>query len=58
MFQYHQGSQQQRQQQMQLLGNLLRSKTVKAKIPEKGVMRAGEGNIRADEGAIRTSQNF
>ena len=43
---------------MQLLGNLLRSKTVKAKIPEKGVMRDGEGTIRADEGTIRISQNF
>ena len=41
-----------------LLGNSLRSKRVKAKIPEKGVMRAGEGTIRAGEGTIRTSQNF
>ena len=41
-----------------LLGNLLGSKTVKAKIPEKGVMRHGEWTIRADEGTIRTSQNF
>ena len=40
------------------LGNSLRSKRVKAKIPEKGVMRAGEGTIRAGEGTIRTSQNF
>ena len=41
-----------------LLGNSLGSKRVKAKIPEKGVMRAGEGTIRAGEGTIRTSQNF
>ena len=41
-----------------LLGNSLGSKRVKAKIPEKGVMRAGEGIIRAGEGTIRTSQNF
>ena len=41
-----------------LLGNSLGRKRVKAKIPEKGVMRAGEGTIRAGEGTIRTSQNF
>ena len=41
-----------------LLRNLLGSKRVKAKIPEKGVMRAGEGTIRAGEGTTRTSQNF
>ena len=41
-----------------LLGYSLGSKRVKAKIPEKGVMRAGEGTIRAGEGTIRTSQNF
>ena len=41
-----------------LLGNSLGSKRVKIKIPEKGVMRAGEGTIRAGEGTIRTSQNF
>ena len=41
-----------------LLGNSLRSKRVKAKIPKKGVMRAGEGIIRAGEDTIRTSQNF
>ena len=41
-----------------LSGNSLGSKRVKAKIPEKGVMRAGEGTIRAGEGTIRTSQNF
>ena len=41
-----------------LLRNSLGSKRVKAKIPEKGVMRAGEGTIRAGEGTIRTSQNF
>ena len=41
-----------------LLGNALGSKRMKAKIPEKGVMRAGEGTIRAGEGTIRTSQNF
>ena len=41
-----------------LLRNLSGSKRVKAKIPEKGVMRAGEGTIRAGEGTIRTSQNF
>ena len=41
-----------------LLGNPLESKRVKAKIPEKGVMVAGEGTIRAGEGTIRTSQNF
>ena len=41
-----------------LFRNLLGSKRVKAKIPEKGVMRAGEGTIRAGEGTIRTSQNF
>ena len=37
-----------------LLRNSLGSKRVKAKIPEKGVMRT----IRAGEGTIRTSQNF
>ena len=31
---------------------------MKAKIPEKGVMRAGEGTISAGESTIRTSQNF
>ena len=41
-----------------LLGNSLGSKRVKAKIPEKGVMRAGEGSIRAGEGTIKTSQSF
>ena len=41
-----------------LLGNALGSKRMKAKIPEKGLMRAGEGTIRAGEGRIRTSQNF
>ena len=41
-----------------LLRNSLGSKRVKAKILEKGVMRAGEGTIRAGEGTIRTSQNF
>ena len=41
-----------------LLGNSSGSKRVEAKIPEKGVMRAGEGTIRAGEGTIRTSQNF
>ena len=41
-----------------LLGNQQGSKRVKAKISEKGVMRAGEGTIRAGEGTIRTSQNF
>ena len=41
-----------------LWGNSLRNKRGKAKIPEKGVMRAGEGTIRVGEGTIRTSQNF
>ena len=41
-----------------LLRNALGSKRVKAKIPEKGVMRAGEGSIRAGEGTIKTSQSF
>ena len=41
-----------------LLGNSLGSKRVKANIPEKGVMGAGEGTIRAGEDTIRTSQNF
>ena len=41
-----------------LLGNSLGRKRVKAKILEKGVMRAGEGTIRTGEGTIRTSQNF
>ena len=41
-----------------LLGNSLGSKIVKAKIPEKGVIRGAEGTIRVGEGAIRTSQNF
>ena len=40
------------------LGNSLRSKRVKAKIPEKGIMRANEGTIRAGEGTIGTSQKF
>ena len=40
-----------------LIGNSLGSKSVEAKIPKKGVMRAGEGAIRAGEGTIRTSQN-
>ena len=31
---------------------------MKAKIPEKGVMRDGEGTIRVGEGTIRTGQNF
>ena len=41
-----------------LLRNFLGSKRVKAKIPEKGVMRTGEGTIRAGEGTITTIQNF
>ena len=41
-----------------LLRNSLGSNIVKAKIPEKGVMRAGEGSIRAGEGTIKTSQSF
>ena len=41
-----------------LLEYSLGSKRVKAKMPEKRVMRAGEGTIRAGEGTIRTSQNF
>ena len=41
-----------------LWGYSLGSKRVKAKIPEKGVMRTGEGTIRVGEGTIRTSQNF
>ena len=41
-----------------LLGNSLGSKRVKAKIPEKGVMRAVEWTIRAGKGTIRTSHNF
>ena len=41
-----------------LLRNSLGSKRVEAKIPEKGVMRAGEGSIRAGEGTIKTSQSF
>ena len=39
-----------------LLGNSLGSKRVKAKIPAKEVMRAGEETIAAGEGPIRTSQ--
>ena len=39
-----------------LLGNSLGSKRVKAKIPAKEVMRAGEETITAGEGPIRTSQ--
>ena len=35
-----------------LSGNSLGSKRVKAKIPEKGVMRAGERTIRAGEGRL------
>ena len=41
-----------------LLGNLLKRKGVKAKIPSKGVMRTCEGTIRAGEGLIRAGQNF
>ena len=41
-----------------LLRNSFGSKRVKAKIPEKGAMRAGEGTIRAGEGTIITSRNF
>ena len=41
-----------------LRGNSLGSKRGKAKIPKKGVMRAGEGTIKAGEGTIRTSQKF
>ena len=45
-----------------LLGSLLRNqlagKSVKAKIPWKGVMRAGERTIRAVEGTIRAAQDF
>ena len=41
-----------------LLRNSLRSKRVGSKIPENGVMRAGEETIRAGEGTTRTSQNF
>ena len=32
-----------------LLGNLLTSKKIKVKIPGRGVMRAGEGTIRAGQ---------
>ena len=41
-----------------LLGNLLTGKEIKAKIPEAGVMRAGEGATRADRRTIRTGQDF
>ena len=41
-----------------LLGNLSTGKRVKAKIPGKEVMKAGEGTIRAGKGTIRTGQNF
>ena len=41
-----------------LLRNSFGSKRVKAKIPEKGAMRADEGTIRAGEGTIITSRNF
>ena len=40
------------------LENLLTSKGVKAKIPEKGVIRAGEGKFRAGEGMITSSKKF
>ena len=39
-----------------LLGNLLTDREMKAKIPGKGVMRQGEGTVRADKGAITTIQ--
>ena len=39
-------------------GSSLGSKIVKAKIPEKGVMRDGEETIRVGEGTIRTGQYF
>ena len=39
-----------------LLGYLLSCKGIKAKILEKGVMRAVEGTIRADEGTISAAK--
>ena len=42
-----------------LLGNLLRSKTVKrSNIPGRGVMSEGERKIKAGEGTIRAGQDF
>ena len=42
-----------------LLGNFLTGKGVKwSNIPGDRVTRAGEGTIRADEGAISTGQDF
>ena len=43
-----------------LLGNLLRDKGVKNKMPERGVIRAGEGAIATTQGrgAFRTGNNF
>ena len=41
-----------------LLGNLLTSEKVKAKIIGRGVMRAGESTIRAGEGIIRAGQDY
>ena len=35
-----------------LLGNLSTGKGVKAKIPRKGAIRAGEGTVRAGEDTI------
>ena len=41
-----------------LFGNLLTSKGVKAIIPGRGVMRAGEDTIRAEKGTIRAGQDY
>ena len=41
-----------------LLGYVLTGKGVKAKILEKGLIRAGEGTIRTGEGTFRAGQDF
>ena len=41
-----------------LLGNLLKCKRMKTKMPSKGVMRACEEIITASEGLIKAAQDF
>ena len=41
-----------------LLGNLLKCKGMKTKMPSKGVMRACEEIITASEGLIKAGQDF
>ena len=41
-----------------LLANLSTVKGVKYKIPEKGIMRAGEGTVRDGESTIRVRQDY